>query len=58
MNPELLVRAHLDAGRLVPLLADRPLDVPLFWQWSRAIESAMHDVTEAVTTTARRKLVG
>jgi len=57
MNPEVLARPHLDAGRLVELLPDRPLDVSLTWQWSRAIEAALGDVTRAVVTTARRRLV-
>jgi LysR family transcriptional regulator (chromosome initiation inhibitor) len=57
MNPEPLVRQHLASGRLVELLSDRPLDVALHWQWSRAIEAALKDVTRAVTATARRVLV-
>lgn len=32
MNPLHLVQAHLQAGRLVELLPDRSLDVPLYWQ--------------------------
>jgi LysR family transcriptional regulator (chromosome initiation inhibitor) len=57
LNPEPLVRHHLASGRLVPLLPDRALDVPLHWQWSRSIEAALRDVTRAVTATARRFLV-
>jgi LysR family transcriptional regulator (chromosome initiation inhibitor) len=53
MNPEQLVRHHLASGRLVLLLPDRPLDVSLHWQWSRAVEAALKDVTRAVTATAR-----
>ena len=32
MNPLHLVQGHLQAGRLVELLPERPLDVPLYWQ--------------------------
>ncbi|GGF34403.1 transcriptional regulator ArgP [Aliidongia dinghuensis] len=56
MNPEPLVRHHLASGHLV-LLAISPLDVSLNWQWSRAVEAALADVTRAVTATARRFLV-
>jgi LysR family transcriptional regulator (chromosome initiation inhibitor) len=35
MNPQALVREHLAAGRLVELVPDRPLDVPLYWQSAR-----------------------
>jgi LysR family transcriptional regulator (chromosome initiation inhibitor) len=35
MNPQWLVRDHLAAGRLVELVPDRPLDVPLYWQSAR-----------------------
>jgi LysR family transcriptional regulator (chromosome initiation inhibitor) len=43
MNPETLVRRHFASGRLVELLPDRPLDVSLHWQWSRAVEAALVD---------------
>jgi LysR family transcriptional regulator (chromosome initiation inhibitor) len=57
MNPEVLVQRPLAEGRLVPLLPDRPLDIALHWQWSRAVEGALRDVTRAVLATARRALV-
>lgn len=57
MNPEPLVRPHLDSGRLVELCPGSPLDVPLFWQWSRAIEAALAPVTAAVMAAASRQLV-
>lgn len=53
MNPIALVEAHLKAGRLVPLIANKPLDVPLYWQWSRSVEPMLADVTEAVVSSAR-----
>lgn len=57
MNPELLVREHLRAGRLVALKPSLPLEVPLFWQQSRIVGSLMQDMTEAVLRTARALLV-
>lgn len=57
MNPMTLVEAHLAAGRLKPLIPDAPLDVPLFWQWSRAVEPTLRDVTETVVNTARKHLL-
>ena len=52
MNPECLVRDHIAAGRLVALVPDRPLDVPLAWQWSRLIGDALAPVTAAVRAAA------
>ncbi len=57
MNPELLVREHLRAGRLVALKPSLPLEVPLFWQQSRIVGPLMQDMTQAVLRTARALLV-
>jgi len=56
MNPELLVKEHLKAGRLVALNPSLPHKVPLFWQESRIAGPVMADVTRAVLRTARRLL--
>lgn len=56
MNPLLLAEPYLKSGRLVALVPDRPLDVPLFWRWSRAVEPVLADVTAAVVATAQRVL--
>ena len=56
MNPLSLIEPHLAAGRLVPLRPGRPLHVPLFWHWSRAVESALDDITALVVQTARSSL--
>lgn len=56
MNPLSLVSGHLAAGRLQPLIPHRPLDVPLYWQWSRAVGPVLKDITETVIATARRRL--
>ena len=56
MNPLSLIEPHLAARRLVPLRPGRPLHVPLFWHWSRAVESALNDITALVVQTARSSL--
>jgi LysR family transcriptional regulator (chromosome initiation inhibitor) len=56
MNPASLVEPHLAAGRLVAMVADRPLRVPLFWHWSRAVEAALRDITASIVRTARSRL--
>lgn len=57
MNPEALVRADLDAGHLVELLPDRPLDVALHWQVSRMTGAALAPLTDAIRAAARRALI-
>lgn len=56
MNPEMLVAGLLRDGRLVALVPDRPLDVPLFWQRSRIASRTLADITRAVLGTARAML--
>ncbi|HYE52616.1 MAG TPA: LysR family transcriptional regulator ArgP [Azospirillaceae bacterium] len=56
MNPETLVAAHLEAGRLVALVPGRPLDVPLHWQRSRLASRTLSALTGAVQAAARRRL--
>lgn len=45
MNMGNVVRGHLADGDLVPLLPDRPLDVPLCWQWPRSAGAGLGPVT-------------
>lgn len=52
MNPEVLVAPHLAAGRLVELVPDTPLDVPLYWQVARLAAPALAELTRAVRATA------
>ncbi|WP_138471025.1 LysR family transcriptional regulator ArgP [Poseidonocella sp. HB161398] len=56
LNPELLLRGHLDAGRLVELMPGRGLDRPLFWQVSRLAAGRLSGLTREVTGAARRAL--
>ncbi len=57
MNPEILVGDAVADGRLVVLLSDYPLDVPLYWHWSRSAGPALKSLTEAVLAAARQVLV-
>jgi LysR family transcriptional regulator, chromosome initiation inhibitor len=57
MNPEVLVRSHLASGALVELIPDTPLDVPLFWQFTRLAAPALRPLTDAVRKAAAGTLV-
>jgi LysR family transcriptional regulator (chromosome initiation inhibitor) len=57
MNPDPLVAPLLADGRLVELIPDTPLDVALYWQFTRLAASALAPVTEAIRRTARASLV-
>lgn len=56
MNPALLVKEHLATGRLVELIPDTPLDIPLYWQVVRLATDQLRDLTREVVETARRNL--
>ncbi|KQR73309.1 LysR family transcriptional regulator ArgP [Rhizobium sp. Leaf341] len=56
MNPEMLVEAHLANGRLVELVPDTPLDVPLFWQINRLAADQLTALTRAVVDVAHKAL--
>ena len=56
MNPDLLTRGHLADGRLVELVADTPLDVPLYWQFARISARALAPLTAAIRKAARAAL--
>lgn len=57
LNPVPLVAGQLAAGQLVELVPGHPLDVPLYWHWSRSVEPALRDVSKAVCETAARHLM-
>ena len=57
MNPLHFVAEDLRAGRLVPLLADRPLDVALHWQVERQMAPALADLTREIRAAARAALL-
>jgi LysR family transcriptional regulator, chromosome initiation inhibitor len=57
MNPELIVGGDIATGRLVDLAPDLPLDVPLFWQFSRITAAALSPLTEAIRKAAKAALL-
>ncbi len=57
MNPDQLVKEHLASGRLVELIPDTALDIPLFWQVSRIAADRLSKLTQSIVTTARCELV-
>ena len=56
MNPIQLVREHLEAGRLVELIPDTPLDIPLYWQVNRLAADRLAELTREITATAKAHL--
>lgn len=56
MNPELLARPHLEAGRLVELAPGTPIDVALHWQHPRLAPPILDRLTAAVAAGARAAL--
>lgn len=57
MNPLSMVEGHLGRGTLVAIVPDRPLDVPLYWQVSRILQSPLGQLTQAVRRAGRDVLV-
>lgn len=57
MQPQTLIAAHLDDGRLVELVADTPLDVPLYWQYARAASGLLERLSEEVMSAAAEVLL-
>jgi LysR family transcriptional regulator (chromosome initiation inhibitor) len=56
MNPESLVREHLESGALVELVPGRNLAVPLYWQHTRLQVPMLNRLTDAVVRAAREVL--
>lgn len=57
MNPEPLIARHLANGSLVELIPDTPLDVALYWQFTRLASPALAALTDAIRRAARDSLV-
>ena len=55
--PELHVREQLENGRLVELLPDKPIDVPLYWHHWRNGGQLLGQLTEHLSRSAARWLV-
>lgn len=58
MNPSLLVKDHLEAGRLLELIPGIPLDIPLYWQVNRMAADRLSGLTASVVSAARAALLG
>ncbi|UWQ50974.1 LysR family transcriptional regulator ArgP [Leisingera caerulea] len=56
MNPLAMVAQDIRTGRLVPLIPDSTLPVPLTWQVARVMAPALAEVTRAVQKSARQYL--
>ena len=56
LNPEPLAEAHLRARRVVDLVADRWLDVPLYWQQWGLASPSLSRLAAALTTQAAESL--
>ncbi|MCZ0962285.1 LysR family transcriptional regulator ArgP [Paracoccus benzoatiresistens] len=57
MNPEPIVREDIAAGRLIDLAPGLPLDVPLYWQFSRITAPALAPLTDAIRKAAKAALL-
>lgn len=57
MNPEQLVNEHLQSGRLVELIPDTSLDIPLYWQMNRLAADQLAVLTRDIVETAKVMLV-
>ena len=52
MHPTVLIAEQLQSGRLVPLIANTPLDVPLYWALPRSAQSSLERLTRCVMSAA------
>lgn len=57
MSPDPMVQDDLKAGTLVELIAGKPVDVPLYWQYWRLNVQALHHMTEAVQRASGKVLL-
>ena len=57
MNPDPLISEHLAGGRLVELVPQTPLDVPLYWQYTRHSAPVLAPVTQAMRLAAAQTLL-
>ena len=56
MVPELQVEQPLASGQLVEVVADTPVDVPLYWHYWRAESPLLADLRQAVRHVAAEVL--
>ena len=58
LHPETLITPHLQRGELVELVPQTPLDVPLYWQETRAASKLLDGLSRVVVQAARGSLLG
>lgn len=57
MHAHALIAPHLASGALVEMVADTPLDVPLYWQHARAASGVLDRLSGAVLSAAAAALL-
>ena len=57
LNPDAMVADHIAMGRLVELLPNTPLDVPLHWQFARLTAPALPPLTRAIQDASARAIL-
>jgi LysR family transcriptional regulator (chromosome initiation inhibitor) len=57
LHPHTLIAQHLASGDLVELVPGTPLDVPLYWQETRAASVLLDGLSRAVVAAARAELL-
>jgi LysR family transcriptional regulator (chromosome initiation inhibitor) len=57
LHPETLIAQHLQRGELLELVPQTPLDVPLYWQETRAASALLDGLSRAVVQAARGSLI-
>ncbi|GAB2470774.1 ArgP/LysG family DNA-binding transcriptional regulator [Comamonas humi] len=57
MHPLIMVERELREGRLVPLLPQAELDVPLYWVHTRMAQPGLQRLTDCVMRAARERLI-
>lgn len=56
MNIASVAAPRIAEGQLVPLMPERALHVPLYWHFSRSVETALKDLTAAIRAQASESL--
>lgn len=57
LHPASLIANQLNAGTLVELLPESPLDVPLHWHYARSASTLVEELTRHLMAEARKSLV-
>lgn len=57
MNPVHIVHEHIKSGRLVELVPDSALEIPLFWQVNHLAANELTNLTRQVTQVAKQFLI-